>query len=217
MKEIKDEERIIARILNVELSFSDRDIVNLENAVLTQENEEQLVKLAGEITEVVEKNKELRKDVEEKIVKAEKDPYDKLNLLVIESELRDLKEDLKRHTYYESGKKLLIGAAVTIALGLISPLILTFFTSSLAILLSAGLSSYFVGMISTMASIKKSDKEGKLIKEQIAKLEKERLDILGYQSENMFESDVVKTNNIAKNIYSVKDLDKEIEDIEIMI
>ncbi len=216
MKEIKDEERIIGRILRGELSFSDHDFINLDKADLSVEREEQLGKLAQEITEVISQNKELRKEVEEKVETAESDTFTKLDLVVIEEELRCLKDDLKRLTYHERGKKLLIGAGVTVAIGLSIPLIVSLFTNSLPILLFACIASYCLGIIPTMASIKKSDNKLKQIKERIVKLEQERLKLLDFKSENMIERDVERTKNLTKHIYNTKDLDKEVENMEII-
>ena len=217
MKEIRDEERIIARILSGELSFSSEDIKKLEKADLTEENEGQLVELAQEIIEVAAKNKELRKDVEEKSKTVEVDNYTKLDLVLIEDELRELREEQKRHTYYEGGMKLYIGAGATVAISFIIPIILSCFINELLPILLAVIVPYCFGIGFTMGSIKKSDRKLKQIQDKIAKLEQERLNILDIKSENMFESDIEKTKNITKHIYNEKDLDKEVEGIDIVL
>lgn len=97
MQAIKDEDRIISRILRGELSFSDSDISNLENADLSEEREEQLSQLAIEIQEKIKQNKQLRKEVEEKAQSAEIETYTKLDLICIEEDLRDLRQDLEVH------------------------------------------------------------------------------------------------------------------------
>lgn len=214
MKEIKKEDRIIARILSGELSFSDADIQKLENADLTEEKEEQLVKLANEITETAKKNKELREDVKNKVENSENQVYNKIDLISIEEDIRDLKEELKLHSDYERGKKLLIGSVITLGIGIAFPIILSFFTGSLAFLLSVLVACFSIGTISTFVSLKQFDNEAKLKQNKIASLEQERLKLLEYKSDDMLETDVKRTQNTIKHIYKNKDVDLTEEEIK---
>ena len=204
MQEIKDEDRIIAKILRGELSFSSSDIVDLEKADLTEEREEQLSKLAKEITETVEKNKELRKEVADKAKVVESNSLIKFDLWCIEDELSSLRKDLKNK---KSRFKILASGAVAIFIltfGLIE--IVSLFTNSLIWLLLTSLGVVHLGMIPTVVLAEKSEKDREKIRDKIAKLEQERLKDLDYKPENMPESDIEKTKNIAKHIYTSKEI-----------
>ena len=211
MKISKDEDRIIERILRGELKIDNSKVQNLEHANLSREQEQTYLKLADEIKQVVKYNEEKRIDVEQKIEKAEKNPSTKLDLIVIEEELRELRANLDK-TRYKSAKTLLAGSIITFLM-FVSAMFVAFFTNSLMWTLLTMFGGINLTIIPTSLLINKFKKDEEKIKEQILNLEQERFEILGYDNKNMFVSTAEKTKNITRNIYNSKDLTMTDEEI----
>ena len=212
MEGFGEEERIIARILKGEISFSDREIKNLASADLSEKEEEQLFQLATEIQEKIKQNKELRKDVEEKANVEEKDLYKKLDLFGIDDEIKAIKTELNE-TEIGLFKNVTKGVIATISFGILMPIIVSIFTSSLVPLLITLVSGITLGIVPCVLIEKKILSNRKALKEKILKLETERLNSLGYKSENMFESDIERTKNAAKHVYNSRKFDMTDDEI----
>lgn len=212
MKEINEKDRIIAKILRGELSFSNTDIANLESGNLPEEREQELTALADEIKETAENNSKLRKFINENISKTEENPFTKLGLVCIEEDLRNCHEDLdtaeKRHR-----SNISLGALMTMIFGIAVPMIVSLCTTSLIWSLITLVSGFSLGIGPSLLIERKILKDQRLTKEKIKKLEQERFEILGYEKQNMLEKDVKNSKNMIKHIYASKDLEKEIEDI----
>lgn len=212
MEEIRDEDRIISRILNGELSFSDKDIKDLASANLSKEREEKLVQLATEIQEKVKHNNELRKEVEERAQLAEKDTLTKLDLYGIEEDLRNLHKDLDQNEIKEF-KNLTTGVIATVGFGILMPLIVSIFTNALIPLLLTLFVGVNLGILPTVLAEKKILNQKKQTKQKIKELEQERIKLLEYKSEIMNEHDVERTKNAAKQVYSKKELEMTEEEL----
>ncbi len=205
MKFSKDDERIIERILSDELSLSSKDIVDLEKGKTTDGQERLLLKLADEIKGAVESNNELRNQVAEKIEKVEKDPLNKIELMMIEEDIRDKTAELKNFkTDYDNN--IIRGVVSTFVFGIVPTVILSFFTSALLPILLTMIAGLGLGIGSCTINERKLLKNKKKLQEEIKKLEQERFELLGYRKNTMFESSVEKTKNITKQIYATKEL-----------
>ena len=213
MKFNKDDERIIERILSGELSFSSKNIVNLEKCKTTEKEEETLLKLSDEIKSAVESNKELRKEVEKKIESAEKDPLNKIELVMIEEDIRDFNSQLNNIKSKDS-KNIMYGAIATFSLGILLPLITSFFVSSLGLQLVFLLAGVGLGIVPCTIFERNLIKKRKKIKQEIRDLEQRRFELLGYEKGTMFISSEEKRKNVVKRIYAEKDLEISDEDMK---
>ena len=213
MKFNKDEERIIERILSGELSFSSKDIVDLETGKSTEEKEGLIIKLADEMKKAVEANNEIRKEVQEKIVNVEKDTYNKIELSMIEEDIRDFNKSLN-DSEKSYNKNVIRGIISTFAFGIALPLVASLFTSSTLILLTILLTGAGLGIVPCVLIERKLLKNKKNLQEEIKKLEQERFELLGYKKNEMFESTVERTKNITKQIYASKDITITEEDMK---
>ena len=215
MKFSKDEERIISRILSGELTFSSRDIVNLETGNVSEKQENQLNKLANEIQQVVKNNKELRNEIEEKIEQVEKDPLDKIDLMTIEEDIRTNTAELNNFKS-DYDKNLIRGVLSTFILMIVPTVILSFFISTLLPLLLIMIAGMGLGIVPCVITERKLLKNKKKLQEEIKNLEQARFELLGYKKNSMFESSIEKTKNITKHIYATKELsitDEEMKNV----
>ena len=213
MEGFGEKERIIARILKGELSFSDKDVKDLEKADLTEEKEKQLSQLATEIISVAEQNANDRKEVENKVDAVENNWLTKFDLACSETDLRSLKAELKlKESEYNNIIK--SGVILTIACGIAMPLFVSFLTSSIWVLMLTTLLGISLGIVPSLIAEQQLIKKKRKIKNDIIKIEEERLKTLGYEKENMNEIEVQKKKNLINNIYGVKNLEKELEVLE---
>lgn len=211
MKFNKDDERIIERILSGELSFSSKNIVNLEKCKTTEKEEETLLKLSDEIKSAVENNKELRKEVEKKIESVEKDPLDKIELAMIEEDIRDYNSELNNIKSKELNNAK-YGTIATFLLGISLPLITSFFVSSLVLQFVFLLGGIGLAIVPCALVERKLIKNRKKIKQEIQDMEQRRFELLGYEKGTMLLSSEEKRKNVVKRIYAEKNL--EISDEE---
>jgi len=205
MKEIKEEDRIIAKILRGELAVDKIDFENLSSANLTKKQEQVFVNLADEIKELAKQNEEERDKIEERIDKAEKHRYTKIELSVIESEIRDKKEQIK--SLNSNILKLIIGMlSATVILMLASSFVLA------GSILGGVIAMFSVGVLGTASMLlaaKLKTKKIKAIKQKIAEHESDRLEIIEAENLKTIESnaEVVRKKNLINRIYEAKDIE----------
>ena len=212
MQEIKDEDRIIGKICRGELSFDRDDIRNLEDANLSIQEEESFIKLAEEIKETVERNQNLRNEMKEQIKFVEKDHFVKETLEKIDNKIQELQNKYEQKRYTPSWK--LVGESLimlisTFGLGLIVSLI----TPAIWALIFASLGGFFVSFGIFAGLAVKSQNKLDAIKQQIKKLEKDRLEII----EDGIDETKIQENkakiNIVRDIYKERKEEIHTEDI----
>lgn len=211
MQEIKDEDRIIAKILRGELRIDNLDIEYLVKADLTIEQEEIFDKLADEIKETINKNKTERNEIEEKINKAEQDRFTKLELMLTESEIRDKKEQIK--SLDNNMIKYIVGE---LALTLILMLVSSFALSGLIFWnMFTTICVALIGALSIFSSVKFTTKKIAKIKLKINKLENERLELIEDQKLISIKNyaEVVRKKNFVNRIYKEKEINFNEEEL----
>jgi ABC-type multidrug transport system fused ATPase/permease subunit len=211
MQEIKDEDRIIAKILRGELRIDNLDIEYLVKADSTIEQEEIFDKLADEIKETINKNKTERNEIEEKINKAEQDRFTKLELMLTESEIRDKKEQIK--SLDNNMIKYIVGElALTLILMLVSSFVLSglIFWNMFTTICVA-----LIGALSIFSSVKFTTKKIAKIKLKINKLENERLELIEDQKLISIKNyaEVVRKKNFVNRIYKEKEINFNEEEL----
>ena len=211
MQEIKDEDRIIAKILRGELRIDNLDIEYWVKADLTIEQEEIFDKLADEIKETINKNKTERNEIEEKINKAEQDRFTKLELMLTESEIRDKKEQIK--SLDNNMIKYIVGE---LALTLILMLVSSFALSGLIFWnMFTTICVALIGALSIFSSVKFTTKKIAKIKLKINKLENERLELIEDQKLISIKNyaEVVRKKNFVNRIYKEKEINFNEEEL----
>ncbi|MBQ9795499.1 MAG: hypothetical protein IJW36_00870 [Clostridia bacterium] len=201
MQEIKDEDRIIGKICRGELSITNRDIKNLATADLGKRQEERFEQLADEIKATLERNRKIRKEIQEKLQLAEQNEKIKQQLEETDREIRELKYEYSKKRY-TSAWKMMIGAIIPFCLGLVPALIISLFTSSLWALGSAVFIGFFTGVgIDVKLAVNSQNKSEKL-ENEIKKLEQDRLALIEaseYDASKKQENEV--KSNIVNRIY----------------
>ena len=212
MQEIKDEDRIIGKICRGELSFDREDIKDLANANLTEAEEENFRKLANEINETLDRNQNIKKELEEKIRFVEKDHFVQEALSKIDNKIQELQNKYEQKRYTPSWK--LVGASLimlisTFGLGLIVSLI----TPAIWALTFASLGGFFVSFGIFVGLAIKSQNKLDAIKQQIKDLEKARLEIIEDGIDETKTQENKTKMNIVKNIYKTRQQENHHEDI----
>ena len=202
MQEINNENSIIARILRGELELNNRDVKNLATADLSEYAEERFKKLAEEITETVNKNRSLRKEMKEKLETAEQENHlVKAELANMQEQIDDLRNE-KNKVKYSNTFPLIMGMLTLIAGSVFPTLIVSLFTSSIWWLFTTMVLGFAAGIGTDIYLAGKYSKKLKIINSEIKRLENERLELIEEK-----EFDISKTqenerkNNIVRNIY----------------
>lgn len=213
MQEIKDEDRIIGKICRGELFFDRDDIKNLANANLTEAEEENLIKLAQEIKETVEKNQNLRKEMKEKLEFVENSDFIVRSAISkIDNKIQELQNEYDQKRYTPSWK--FVGASLimlisTFGLGYIVSLI----TPAIWALIFASMGGFF-GSFGIFAGLAiKSQNRLDAIKERIKDLEKSRLEIIADGVDESKTQENERKMNVVKNIYKTRKEEKQHIDI----
>ena len=202
----ENEERIIARVLSGELSFSSEDIESLESLDLSEENENDLKKLAYEIIEKVDENKKIRSHVKEKIEQVEEDWFDHINLLRIEDDIRNLKEEEEK---IKNSRLLSRGIIATIASTALFTLLASIFLNSTFLSLLFVMVGFNIGFVPTVLLMGKREMKQENIKKQIEELENERLVVLNLEKDKQNKTEKLKEINVVKRVYENKDIQEE--------
>ena len=213
MQEIKDEDRIIGKICRGELSFDRGDIKDLENGNLSMQEEENFRKLTQEINETLERNKNLRQDMKEKLAFVENSDYIVRSALSkIDNKIQDLKYQYHKKRDISSwklmGSSILMLLSAFIAGGLVSMVTTAIWALGLAT--CGGFLASF-GVFAGFAI--KNQMKCEKIQKQIKDLEKARLEIIsdGVDETNTQENEIKM--NIIKNIYKAREEEKQHVDI----
>lgn len=213
MQEINEEDRIIGKIYRGELSIVDRDIKNLATANLSVAEEENFRQLAQEINETIDRNRQIRKEMEERVAAAEQ--KHKAYLENIDEKIVLLKEKRDKLKYGNAFSSIAMTMCF-LAAGFIPGIIASAFTQELWVILTAAMLGAFTGFGVVIARIYKNSLKADKFEKQIRSLEQERLEVLeGKELDASRTQEYEVKHNIVKHIYKSKNLDAYQDELEI--
>ncbi len=213
MQEIKDEDRIIGKICRGELSFDREDIKDLENANLTEREEENFIKLADEIKETVERNQKLRKKMQEEINFVENgDFFVKKTLSKIDNKIQELQNEYNQKRF-TPGWKLVVPSVLMLLSAFATGGLISFVTTAVWALALATCGGFLLSFGVFAGFAVKNQLECEEIQKQIKDLEKARLEIIsdGVDETKTQENEIKM--NVVKNIYKTREQEKQHIDI----